>query len=237
MGSAVSDVGGILTGGTSTLQNALGQVSQPLSQYTTPMAGLAGNYGNIASSQYGTGQSLIGTGLNQYQMGAQGQLTPGMQQIVNNAQQQGDVLTNAGYARMGLGGSTMNEQDLGNVANQAAQLQANLANQEQSLGLQASQYGLGALSGAAGTTVDEGNLYNQLANLQLTQNSQIASVLNQLAQAQTGQQSNLINAFTNLGSSALNATGLGSSGTSTGAVSGDQNFSSDTISASSPPAL
>lgn len=198
MSGVISNVGGILTGGTTTAGRELGAVSGQLPG-TSQLSSLAsGPLATIANQQYTTAQPLLSTGQNQFQTGAAGQLLPGMQQIVDNALHNADTLTNAHYAQMGLSGSSMQGQDLGQNRDQAAQLEANLAFQNEQIGMQAIQEGLGALAQSAGTNMNEASIYSNLAALQLSQNRDIMTALQNLANAQAGQQSNLMNLGTNV---------------------------------------
>jgi len=117
------------------------------------MGGIAGLFGGgpvggIENQLTGIASGLSGPGLAQFQAGAAGQLTPSQQAAVNRTLGQMNLNTAGTYSNLGLGGSTMESQDLG--ANQLASLAQQQAFEAQSerLGLEALQAATGALGGA-----------------------------------------------------------------------------------------
>ena len=122
---------------------------------------IAGELQNLAGLETGTGMNIMGPGYQQYAAGATGQLTPAQQALVTQALGNMNLGTQANYANLGLGGSTMEQQDLN--ANRLSSLaqQAGLETQSEQLGLQALGEGLSFLNAGSGNLGGAGSIYNQ----------------------------------------------------------------------------
>jgi hypothetical protein len=140
------------------------------------LGGYENDLTGLGSTLQGYGNQTLGTAENQYQTGASGQLTPGWQALSQNELTQANLGTTAQYGNLGLGSSTMKQQDLG--ANQLQNLaeQGNLAALEEQLGLQGLQTGSNMLTGA-------GSMYSGAAGI--AQNS-ISDSLASAAQSKSG---------------------------------------------------
>jgi hypothetical protein len=107
------------------------------------LGNISGTLGGMGSTLFGEGQQIYGPAYNQFAAGAAGQLTPSQQAAVNQTLSQMNLGTQGAYSNLGLGGSTMEQQDLG--ANQLASLA-----QQNAFTMQSETEGLNALSQALG---------------------------------------------------------------------------------------
>lgn len=157
------------------------------------MTGLAGQQASLAGPLADYGLQTLPTAENQFQQGAAGQLTPGWQALSQNQLQQANLGTTAQYGNLGLGDSTMKQQDIGaNTINNLAE-QGNLAALTEQLGIQGLSTGSGMvtgagnlLSGAAGTLSGAGSLTQSALADQLTQATQGKNSLTSGLQAAGG---------------------------------------------------
>ena len=111
-----------------------------------------GQLASLGGLQTGLGTAVSGVGLGQLLAGASGQLTPADQALVKSTLDQMNLGTSSRYANLGLGGSTMESQDLGSNQLRSEAESAELAALEERLGLQALQGGESFLGGA-GTNI------------------------------------------------------------------------------------
>lgn len=160
-----SDVSGI--------ESALTSLVPQFSDYASQAAALSPGFG-------AQGTSIYGPAADQYVTGAAGQITPAQQAAVNQTLQQQDLQTAGTYGNLGIGGSTMETQDLNaNKAKSLAQTQG-FSSLDETLGLSgldeaAKYYGLelGSLTGAGqilgGATQALGSAGNLAATEQQTQ--------------------------------------------------------------------
>lgn len=168
MGGFFSNMGGglqnTLTGAGNTPQQLQGLSSQEAA-LAPQMTQLVPAVTQLAQTQGLYGTDVLGTAYNQYLAGASGQLTPAQQAMVTQQLGQANVGTQSTYGNLGLGGSTMEGQDLN--ANSLASLaeQANLEAQSETLGLQGLNQGNALLSGAEGGYGTAGNLLTGAGNL------------------------------------------------------------------------
>jgi hypothetical protein len=102
----------------------------------------------------GYGTNVSNTGMSQFQAGAAGQLTPAQQALSQEELQQANLGTQSTYAALGLGPSTMSQQDQNANALRNEALQAGLSMQNEQLGLEALGQGQSELTSA-------GSLYEQ----------------------------------------------------------------------------
>ena len=182
MGSVVSG----LFGGGST--NNSGEISG-LNTNAQNQVNLSNTDQSLGASTYGQGQNIYDPAYQQYLSGMQGQLTPGQQAMVTENLGTENVGTQSLYGNLGLGGSTMEGQDLASNVLKSTAEQANIANQNEQLGLSglqtADQYystanqsyanAGNALSGASSSLYNAGQLTD--ANLKAL-NSAISSLGN-----------------------------------------------------------
>lgn len=203
-----------------------------LNQYGQTQAGLAGDIASLAPSLLGIsntlqsyGSPVLAGGLGQYQAGLSGQLTPAQQALTQYTLGQNTAATNQTYGNLGLGGSTMNTQDL------AADRLQSLAQQEQ-IGFQNEQMGLGALGVGQGLTqagaqdiLGAGGLLGQAISGygQASGNieQQLTDILNQKAGGASGV-GTLLSSLggTSAGGGLLGLLGGGAGGAATGAGKG-----------------
>lgn len=184
MGGFFSNMGG---GMQNTLTGA-GNTPQQLQGLSTQEAALVPQVTQLAQTQGQYGTDVLGTAYNQYLAGASGQLTPAQQAMVTQQLGQADVGTRSTYGNLGLGGSTMEGQDLN--ANSLASLaeQANLEAQSESLGLQGLGAGNALISGAEGGYGTAGSLL-----------SGAGTTLNDAGRLAESQQQAFLSALTGLG--------------------------------------
>jgi hypothetical protein len=97
--------------------------------------------GNLGLSDIGYGQNIISTAGPQFDAGAAGTLTPADQALVTEQLQQANLGTETTYGNLGLGGSTMQAQDLGTNQLRSEAEKSLLAKQEETLGLAGLQAG------------------------------------------------------------------------------------------------
>lgn len=208
MGGLFSGIGSAISGLLGGSAN-LGAISGGLSNESA----LAGDITNIAGTQTGYGTNVMGTAYNQYEAGATGQLTPAMTALSNEELTQANLGTSGAYSNLGLGGSTMESQDLAANQLQNEAEQANLEAQEETLGLEGLGTGNTILNSAASN-------YGSAANITQSQINSILAALGGGTSSTGG-----IPGLTGSGStgSSIGGTGLGGLGTGAGTTttSGD----------------
>lgn len=155
--------GGGSSSGGPTSYTDLSPIANELGGISTDLLGLAGQ-------QEANAQPLITGGQSQYEAGLTGQLTPAQQALTANTLNQMNVGTASNFANLGLGGSTMEQQDLN--ANQLASLAQTegILNQDETLGMTAQQLGEQIMAGAGTSFGQAGNMLTGEANLFETQN-------------------------------------------------------------------
>lgn len=183
MGSVVS---GLFGGGGSTSNASEINNLNTISQGQVNLSNTDTNVGNTIDA---AASPIYDTALNQYQTGVAGQLTPAQQALVTQNLGTENVGTQSTYGNLGLGGSTMEGQDLASNVLRSTAEQANIDAQNESLGLSGLQtanqyyqtgntaYGNAgqALSGASSSQYNAG----QLADANLTAlNNAISSLGN-----------------------------------------------------------
>lgn len=152
-------------GNVSGIEGDLSNVANAAEGYASQAAAQAPEFQNLASQIYPTA-------INQYGAGALGTITPAQQAAVNQTLQQQNLQTASTYGNLGLGGSTMQTQDINaNAAKSLAQTQG-FSTLDETLGLsgldEAAKYfgldlssltGAGSILGAAsGALSSAGNL-------------------------------------------------------------------------------
>jgi|SRR5215472_856738 len=140
-------------------------------QYASDAAGLAPIFGGISSTQEGEGGAIYPTAFSQYEAGATGQITPAQQAAVAQTKANMDTSTKNTYGNLGLGGSTMQTQDLNaNDLSGLAQTEE-FSNLDETLGLsgldQTNKFqssGASSLGGATTAYGTAGNILGAGAN-------------------------------------------------------------------------
>ena len=140
----------------------------------------ATNLNNIANTVTGAGNTILPAGEGQYMAGLEGKLTPAQQALTNFTLGQNQLRTNQGYANLGLGGSTMNAQDLNADKIQSLAQQEQIDFQNEQAGLAGVGAGAGLLGQGAGIY---GNQEGMLANLYNQQNQNFLQSLGSAGQA------------------------------------------------------
>lgn len=137
---------------------------------------------NLGNLEISAAAPIYSTALGQYESGAAGNLTSAQQALVNQNLGTEQTGTMGTYGNLGLGGSTMEGQDLANNVLKSTAEQANIANQDEQLGLSglqtAQQYYTGAgndYTGASSALSSSGNLSQGVTN---SLNSAISSLGN-----------------------------------------------------------
>lgn len=196
-------MGGLISGITGLFGGGGGGTSSGGGGYSNILGALGGTsaLSNLAQQVTGAGTGLIGSGTNlsnisgqvmpaalsQYQLGASGQLTPGLQDVANFAQQQGQLGIANTYGDLGLSGSTMEQQDLASNQLQNLAETAQLALQEEQAGL--TGIGVGGNLAATGAGITGQGINALTGQEDLTANAanaQNQQVLNALGSAATG---------------------------------------------------
>ena len=121
---------------------------------------IANDLSNIGNIDQNTGTSILPTAMSQYTAGAEGVLTPFQQAEVKQNLGQMNLGTEATYGNLGLGGSTMEQQDLNANDLSSLALSAGLSAQSEQLGLSGLTEGLNFLTGATGAFGGAGNIYS-----------------------------------------------------------------------------
>ena len=162
---------------------------------------------NLGSQNYAQGQSIYGPGYSQFTAGASGGITPAQQALVTQNLGTMDTGTENTYGNLGLGGSTMESQDLASNNLRSLAEQSNISFQDESLGLNALQtadqyyntgnqaYGTAesAFGGSSSSLNDAGNLaYGNLTEL----NKAISSLGNKSSSGLGGGISSLLGGAT-----------------------------------------
>ena len=143
-----------------------------------PSADISGLEG-ISGTMEGQGGQIYGPAYNQFLAGATGQLTPSQQAAVNQTLGQMNLGTAGTYANLGLGGSTMQQQDIN--ANDLASLA-----QQQAFEAQSEQLGLSGLQQALGYETGGAGALNQAGTLGLGQEAQKGSAMSGVGTALGG---------------------------------------------------
>lgn len=175
-----SDVSGI----TSALESLVPQFSD----YASQAAALSPGFG-------AQGTSIYGPAADQYVTGAAGQITPAQQAAVDQTLQQQNLQTAGTYGNLGIGGSTMETQDLNaNKAKSLAQTQG-FSSLDETLGLSgldeaAKYYGLqlGSLTGAGQILGGATQALGSAGNLATTEQQTQLGLLGSLGSALGGSQ-------------------------------------------------
>lgn len=166
------------------------------------------------------GQDIYSIAFPQFQAGAAGQITPAQQAAVNQTLQQQDLATAGTYGKLGLGGSTMETQDVNaNAAKSLAQTQG-FSTLDETLGLSALQQGalpfenlgLSALTGAGNILSGATGALTQAGSLAAGEQATQLGLLGSLGSALGGSQGLFGSIFGGGGSSAGTAAALGTGG-------------------------
>lgn len=175
-------------GDVSGIESALTSLVPQFSDYASQAAALSPGF-------EAQGTQIYGPAADQYVAGAAGQITPAQQAAVNQTKQQQDLQTAGTYGKLGLGGSTMETQDLNaNAAKSLAQTQG-FSSLDETLGLSglsaAEQYyglGLNALTGAGNILSGATGALNSAGNLATTEQQTQLGLLGSLGSALGGSQ-------------------------------------------------
>ena len=186
MGSVLPFGGGSSkTGGSSSSGSSPGNIA-PLGN---ELENIAGAQTNIAGQESSVAQPFLSGGTSQYEAGLTGQLTPAQQALTSFTNNQMNTGTASTYANLGLGGSTMQTQDINanDLASLAQQEQIDFQNEQ--MGMYGATEGgnflnnaISALSNAGGLLTNAGNVYNS----QQQQNQQTKGGLGEALGALSG---------------------------------------------------
>jgi len=210
MGSLVSGITGLFSGGSSGAGNTSNNASS-----VSALQGVAGQQQLLSGQLAGQGGSIYGPAFNQNTAGASDQLLPAQQSLVT--ENLGTMNTNTAglYGDLGLGGSTMEGQDTSANALRSMSERANLDFQNQQMGLQGLQEALGYY-GAAGQNLGGAGATNQAAGgLQDFNTAQLNSAINSLGNKSAG---GLGSGISSIGSGIGGLLGLGGGSAAGGAV-------------------
>ena len=196
-----SAIGGLFGGGdVSGVESQLGGVASAAENYAGQAASLEPDFLNIASTVGGEIPSIYGPAISQYQAGAAGQVTPGQQTDIDQTLQQMNLATSGTSANLGLGGSTMENQDVNANQQKSLAQKQQFASMDEQLGLSglgmANTYTtqeLNDLAGALSTLTGAGNILgsasgalNSAGNLAAGQQATQLSLLGSLGKALGG---------------------------------------------------
>lgn len=238
MGSIVNGITGLFSGGKSNPNSSAGSIAG-LDQNSFLQQQLAGEQNALSGVDQALGNQLVGQGTDifgpafgQYNAGISGQLTPAQQSLVTQNLGAMDATTRGEYGGLGLGGSTMEGQDLASNALKSMAENANLSFQNETSGLAGLQEALGyyggatsarsaaegalggagsSLSGASSSLADAGQLQNQ-------NTAQLNAAINSLGNKSAGGLGSGIQSL--LGGGAGGAAGAGAAA-GTGIAAGD----------------
>lgn len=227
--SGSGSVGSSLFGGGGSTNNS-SEISG-LNTIAQAQTNLSNTDQSLGASTYGQGQNIYDPAYQQYISGTTGQLTPSQQALVTQNLGTENTGTMSTYGNLGLGGSTMEGQDLASNVLKSTAETSNINFQNESLGLQGLQtadqyYGTANQSyGNAGTALSgaSSSLYNagQLTDANLTAlNNAISSLGNKSSSSLTGTGlSGIGSAFSSLfGSGTSGAASSGAADLSGGAL-------------------
>lgn len=119
-----------------------------------------GELGNLAATETGYGADFSSGGLDQYEEGVSGTLTPAQRALTGENLTEADLATNAGYGNLGLGMSTMNTQDQNFNALSSLSQQEAIDFQNEQAGMNAAQVGQGYFGQAGSELGSAGTQYN-----------------------------------------------------------------------------
>lgn len=122
------------------------------------LGNISGTLENLGNQEIGYGNTVTPTAINQFQAGATGQLTPAMAALAATNLSSSDTATKGAYSNLGLGGSTMESQDLATNQLRNTAETANLEAQEEQLGLEGAGVGLNFLNAGGGQYMNAGSL-------------------------------------------------------------------------------
>lgn len=165
---------------------------------------LASNVENQGNQVFGEAGQIYSPAYSQYVQGLTGQLSPSQQALVTENLGTMDTGTSATYGNMGLGGSTMEGQDLASNSLKSMAEQSNINFQNEAEGLS----GLQTADQYYGTA----NSYNSTAANALSGVSNSLSSAGQLANSNNAQLNSAINSLGN------KTSGGGGSGSSSGGL-------------------
>ena len=116
MGGIASGIGSLFgggeTGNLSGVASGLEGLSGAQAALAPEFQGISSTLQNLGSTLTGQAQDIYNPAYSQYLAGASGQLTPAMQSLVTQNLGQMNLGTQGAYSNLGLGGSTMEGQDL-----------------------------------------------------------------------------------------------------------------------------
>ena len=194
-------IGGLFGGGdVSGVESELGGVASAAENYAGQAAAMQPDFLNLASTVGSETPQIYGPAISQYQAGAAGQVTPGQQTDIDQTLQQMNLATSGTYANLGLGGSTMENQDVNANQQKSLAQKQQFASMDETLGLSglgmANTYTtqeLNDLAGALSTLTGAGNILgsasgalNSAGNLAAGQQATQLSLLGSLGKALGG---------------------------------------------------
>ena len=131
-----SAIGGLFGGGTvGSAESDLSSLIPQFENYASQAASLEPNFLNLGQQTQGEQQQIYGPAITQYQAGATGQVTPDQQTDIDNTLKQMNLATSGTYANLGLGGSTMENQDVNANTQKSLAQKQQFASLDETLGL------------------------------------------------------------------------------------------------------
>jgi len=166
-------------------------------QWGQDAASLAPIFQGMSSTEFGQGSSdIYPTALSQFQAGAKGQVTPAQQAAIAQTKSEMDTQTRGTYGNLGLGGSTMETQDLGSNDLKSLAQETGFSALDEQLGLSGLSSALGYENAAANTLGGATTAYGTAGNIL----GQGASALGGVGNLAAGQQAAQMGLLGNIGS-------------------------------------
>lgn len=176
---------------------------------------VANQQSQLAGQLQGQGSNIYGPAFGQYNSGISGTLTPAQDALVGQNLSTMDTTTSGAYGNLGLGGSTMEGQDLAGNSMRSLAEQSNINFQNESLGLQGLQEALGYFGGAGQELGGTSQSLSSAGQLQNQNQAQLNAAINSLGNKSAGGLGSGIQSL--LGGGA----GAAGSGAATGAIGGN----------------
>ena len=215
-----SAIGGLFGGGNASgAESDLAGISSAAEGYASQAAALAPQFETTSGNISNEAGQIYGPAINQYTAGAAGQVTPDQQTDIDQTLQQMNLATSGTYANLGLGGSTMENQDVNANTQKSLAQKQQFASLDEQLGLSglsaANQYNstsLQALVDALSSFTGAGNILGVASGA--------SSAEGNIANTQTQQQLNLLTSLGKALGGGIGVGGYGGGGYSGGSYSG-----------------
>lgn len=177
MGSIVNGITGLFGGGTNPNNNA---------SSISGLSNVASQQQQLASNLNTQGSDIYGPAFGQYNSGISGQLTPAQSALVGQNLSTMDTATAGTYGNLGIGGSTMENQDLTGNSMRSLAEQSNINFQNEQLGLSGLQEALGYFGGAGQLLGGASTSIGNAGSLQTANQGQLNDALNTLSSKISG---------------------------------------------------